>query len=159
MVSSAKKFHDYIYGRRFDIVTDHKPLLGLFTPSKQTPQILSPRMLHWTILLNAYDYDLIHRPGKEIPNADALSRLPLTVPEFPVPPPLEVLFLEDILNPPLHAEDIARMTTQDPILPRVPNWALGDGRQQMWNQNFSHSGSGSTSCLYTIGVFSGAAEW
>ncbi|XP_064469269.1 uncharacterized protein K02A2.6-like [Ornithodoros turicata] len=124
IIASVKKFHYYVYGRSFEIVTDHKPLLGLFAPGKQTPQILSPRMLRWSVLLSAYNYDLVHQPGRNIRHADALSRLPLGVPEFVVPPPLEVLFLEGMPNPPLHAEDIAQMTARDPILSRVLNWAL-----------------------------------
>lgn len=55
IVASVKKLHDYLYGRHFLIVTDHKPLLGLFAPNRETPQILSPRMLRWAILLSAYD--------------------------------------------------------------------------------------------------------
>ncbi|KRZ91539.1 LanC-like protein 2 [Trichinella sp. T8] len=76
VIAGVKKFHEYVYGRQFTIITDHKPLLGLFVPKKETPQILSPRMLRWSILLNAYDYTINYRPGKEIANADALSRLP-----------------------------------------------------------------------------------
>ena len=58
IVAGIKKFHDYVYGHQFTIFTDHKPLLGIFAPDKQTPQILSPRMLRWSIFLNGYQYDL-----------------------------------------------------------------------------------------------------
>ncbi|XP_060126555.1 uncharacterized protein K02A2.6-like [Zootoca vivipara] len=71
VVAGVNKFHNYIYGRHFTIVTDHKPLLGLFAPDRQTPQILSPRMLRWSIFLNAYDYALHHRPGKSLGHAAA----------------------------------------------------------------------------------------
>ncbi|XP_029140205.1 uncharacterized protein K02A2.6-like, partial [Protobothrops mucrosquamatus] len=72
LVAGIKKFHDFIYGRHFTVFTDHKPLLGLFTTSKQTPHILSPRMLRWSIFLSVYDYSLVHKPGKEMGHADAL---------------------------------------------------------------------------------------
>lgn len=45
IVSSVKKYHDHLYAREFVILTDHKPLLGIFWPDKVTPPILSPRML------------------------------------------------------------------------------------------------------------------
>ncbi|KAI0209918.1 hypothetical protein LSAT2_005353, partial [Lamellibrachia satsuma] len=43
----------------------------------------------WALLVQGYDYELIYRPGANIANADALSRLPLpeTV-EVPVPEPV-----------------------------------------------------------------------
>ncbi|XP_015269353.1 PREDICTED: uncharacterized protein K02A2.6-like [Gekko japonicus] len=75
IIAAVKKFHDFVYGCRFLIVTDHKPLLGIFAPNHPTPNIISPRMLHWTLCLSAYEYDLEHRPGKAIGHADALSLL------------------------------------------------------------------------------------
>ncbi|KFD69399.1 hypothetical protein M514_18271 [Trichuris suis] len=75
-ISGVKKFHHFLYGRHFTLVTDHKPLLDLFSPSKVTPDIISRRMLRWSIMLNAYSYKLVHKPGIRLGNADALSRLP-----------------------------------------------------------------------------------
>ncbi|XP_026530759.1 uncharacterized protein K02A2.6-like, partial [Notechis scutatus] len=71
IVSAIKRFHEYVYGRSFSIITDHKPLLGILAGDKPTPHILSPRMTRWSEFLAAYDYQLRHRPGKAIPHADA----------------------------------------------------------------------------------------
>uniref|UniRef100_A0A2D4PIV7 ribonuclease H n=1 Tax=Micrurus surinamensis TaxID=129470 RepID=A0A2D4PIV7_MICSU len=38
--ASVKKFHEFLYGHHFDLITDHKPLLGLLAGDRQTPQIL-----------------------------------------------------------------------------------------------------------------------
>ena len=37
----------------------------------------SPRVQRWAVLLRAYEYRIVYKPGKEHANADALSRLPL----------------------------------------------------------------------------------
>ncbi|KRY55859.1 Uncharacterized protein T03_10050 [Trichinella britovi] len=104
-------------------ICDHKPLLGIFAPNKETPYILSPRMLRWTVMLGAYVYDICYRLGKLIANADILSRLPTKIPDFEIPPPLEVLMLESDDTVIMKANDIARMSLKDPLISRVLNWA------------------------------------
>ena len=59
IIAGVKKFHNFLYGLNFTIYTDHKPLLRLFDPVKATADILSPRMLRWTLLLSAYNYRVI----------------------------------------------------------------------------------------------------
>ncbi|KAG1959630.1 hypothetical protein F2P79_005884 [Pimephales promelas] len=73
-----QRFHKYLYGRKFTIVTDHKPLLSLFNELKAVPQMSSPRIQRWAVTLRAYEYNIIYKPGKDHGNADALSRLPLS---------------------------------------------------------------------------------
>ncbi|XP_032997840.1 uncharacterized protein LOC117042402 [Lacerta agilis] len=104
LVAGVKKFHDYVYGRPFELVTDHKPLLGLFAPDRQTPQILSARMLRWAMFLSAYTYELVHRAGKALGHADALSRLPLPEPAEDPSPAYGVMSLEDLPQPPVSAD-------------------------------------------------------
>lgn len=124
VIFAVKKFHQYLAGRHFQIFTDHKPLLGLLHHSKPMPSMLSPRMLRWSVLLGAYDYELNYRPGKQLANADALSRLPLPSTVSETPPPLEVLLLETVPDAPLHASRIAALTLKDPVLSRVLRWVL-----------------------------------
>ncbi len=97
VVFAVRKFHQYLAGRHFVIFTDHKPLLGLLHHSKPMPAILSPRMLRWSLIIGAYDYELCYRPGKQMGNADALSRFPLSASDVVTPPPLEVLLLPTVL--------------------------------------------------------------
>lgn len=77
----CKRFHDYTYGRRFTVETDHKPLLAVF---KKNLHSAPPRLQRMLLQLQSYDIDLTYRPGKDIPLADTLSRkyLPQTHPEF-----------------------------------------------------------------------------
>jgi hypothetical protein len=65
-------FKHYLYGRHFTIRTDHRALIWMLNWKKpSTSQYCS-----WIAELENYNFDIIHRPGKEHLNADALSRLP-----------------------------------------------------------------------------------
>ena len=44
IVFALNKFHQFLYGRKFILVTDHKPLLALFGPSKATPALAANRL-------------------------------------------------------------------------------------------------------------------
>ena len=77
LVYGVKKFHKYIYGRRFTLVTDHKPLLSILGPTSEVPLIAAARMQRWGIFLSAYQYDVEYKRSKDHSNADGLSRLPL----------------------------------------------------------------------------------
>ena len=39
-----KKFHTYLYGHKFIVQTDHKPLTQLLSESKAIPPMASPRL-------------------------------------------------------------------------------------------------------------------
>ena len=76
-VFGIKKFHSYIYGRTFTLITDHKPLLSLLSEDKAVPVQASGRIKRWALMLGMYEYQMCHRKGSQHSNADALSRLPL----------------------------------------------------------------------------------
>jgi len=58
-----------VYGTKFKVVTDHKPLIWLFSVNDP-----SSRLIRWRIKLEKYDYEIIHKAGWANANADALSR-------------------------------------------------------------------------------------
>ncbi|XP_026582351.1 uncharacterized protein K02A2.6-like, partial [Pseudonaja textilis] len=105
----------------FELITDHKPLLGLLSGDKQTPQVLSPRMTRWTLFLAAYSFKLVHRPGKNLSHADALSRCPLPVP-VEDPAPIHAIFEVNELKLPVTAEDIASHSKKDRVIAQVLDW-------------------------------------
>ena len=73
IVWALEHFHLYLYGSEFTIVTDHKPLLGIFKSHKPT----SARMDRWKLRLMPYSCHLVYRPGKDDENpADFMSRHP-----------------------------------------------------------------------------------
>ncbi|XP_015275073.1 PREDICTED: uncharacterized protein K02A2.6-like, partial [Gekko japonicus] len=122
IVAGVKKFHHYLYGRPFTVLTDHKPLLGLLAPDRQTPQMTSPRVIRWSVFLAGYNYMLLHRPGKAMGHADALSRLPLPETEPDPAPAHHIALLETLPDQPVHVKEVARRTEKDPILCRVLDW-------------------------------------
>lgn len=71
IVWSIKHFRPYLYGRKFTIITDHKPLTWLFNVKDP-----GSRLIIWRLTLEEYDYDIVYKPGKLNNNADALSRIP-----------------------------------------------------------------------------------
>ena len=120
VIFGIKKFHQYLYGQKFKIFTDHKPLLGLFKADKAVPSMASPRIQRWALLLAGYDYDLTYREGSKHGNADGLSRLPLADTVVKVPISGEtILLMEQLEGMPVCADHITEWTASDPVLQQV----------------------------------------
>ena len=127
VIFGLKRFHKYIYGRQFEINTDHKPLLGLFSERKYMSTMVSSRIQRWALTLGAYQYTLCYKPGKFNLNADALSHLPSSYKPNVIPePPEMVLSLTRLekLESPLNAQMISQETRHDPILSQVVQFVL-----------------------------------
>lgn len=60
-VFGVKKFHDYVFGHHFELVIDHKPLLGLIKEDQATPTQASARIKRWSLFLSNYKYSLVFR--------------------------------------------------------------------------------------------------
>ena len=73
------KFHSYLYGRRFMIESDHQPLSYISCNSKAISPTASSINKRWALTLSGYSYTTKHKPGKNLGNANALSRLPRKV--------------------------------------------------------------------------------
>lgn len=88
----VKQFRPYLYGRKFIIITDHKPLTWLF--SVKDP---GSRLLRWRIKLDEFDYEIRYKSGKTNLNADALSRIKEIKLINNIPPTYD-RFFEDFKN-------------------------------------------------------------
>lgn len=71
IVSACERFHQFIYGKRIQIETDHKPLVNIFKKALNNCPIRVQRLL---LRVQKYDLDVSYTPGKYLLVADALSR-------------------------------------------------------------------------------------
>jgi len=70
VVWAIKKFHHYLHGKHFLVITDHSALCHLFNVT--TP---NGRLARWVMKLQEYDFKTEHRAGKKHQNVDSLSRI------------------------------------------------------------------------------------
>ena len=56
--TSVNKFRHYLLGRKVTFHVDHSTLL--YSVSKQS---LMAKLARWTLLLQEFEFDIIHRPG------------------------------------------------------------------------------------------------
>lgn len=72
IVWATKYFRPYLFGRKFKIITDHKPLQWIMNLKEP-----NSRLTRWRLKLSEYDFSIEYKQGKFNTNADALSRLEL----------------------------------------------------------------------------------
>ena len=124
-VFGVKRFYSYLFGHSFQLITDHKPLLGLLSECKSTSPQASARVRRWSLYLSQFEYRLTFRRTTAHANADALSRLPLPVqPEIEQPPPEMVLLCQHLDDSPITAKHIQEKTSKDPLLSTVEQYVL-----------------------------------
>jgi hypothetical protein len=73
------KFHQYLWGQKWILKTDHKPLLALFGENRATPIMQANRLQRWATYLSGFNYRIQYIRGKQNPVADCLSRVPRNV--------------------------------------------------------------------------------
>ena len=71
VVWAVEKFHYYLDGKKFKVITDHHALKWL------EKNALKGRRARWILRLQPYlrDMEIIYKEGKRHKNADALSRI------------------------------------------------------------------------------------
>ena len=71
IVSGCTRFHDYVYGQKLTVETDHKPLVGIF---RKPLNKLNPRLQCMRLKFLRHDLNVVWKPGKGMFIPDALSR-------------------------------------------------------------------------------------
>lgn len=70
IVWATKYFRPYLFGRKFKVFSDHKPLQWIMNLKEG-----NSRLTRWRLRLSEYDFTVVYKKGKNNCNADALSRI------------------------------------------------------------------------------------
>jgi len=90
IVRAVERFHLYLYGLNFTIVSDCNALVYAVNKAN-----LNPRIARWTLALQNYSFKIVHRPGTKMRHVDALSRAVAHVSEMPLERELEFRQIAD----------------------------------------------------------------
>ncbi|XP_055701834.1 uncharacterized protein K02A2.6-like [Phlebotomus papatasi] len=127
IVFGIKKFYQYIYGRRFTLISDNQALTKIFNPQKGIPAYAAMRMQHYAIFLQAFDFDIRFKKSADNANADVFSRLPAgNENNFEMDEP-EVLQINLLNTLPVTAEQIRVETEKSREIERLIK-GLQDGK-------------------------------
>ena len=108
IIFCLKRFHQFLYGRSFHIITDHKPLLQLLGEHKPVPVHTAARLQRYSLILASYNYKLEFRSTKFHVDADCMSRVPMTTTFDPPLVNLNCNFFSTVTN--INQNAVKRLT-------------------------------------------------
>ena len=113
-VCAVEHFRCYLYGRSFQVRTDHAALQWLHNFKEPTGQLA-----RWLERLAEYNYEILHRPGRKHSNADAMSRYPVTI-----------VIPQDAWLPLYTPQEFLKQQEDDQVLGQVHQWLREGQRPQ-----------------------------
>ncbi|XP_058462870.1 uncharacterized protein K02A2.6-like [Malaya genurostris] len=149
LVCTIKKFHKYLYGQRFTVYTDHKPLVGIFGKEGKN-SILVTRLQRYVLELSIYEFDIQYRQSAKMGNADFCSRFPL---EQEVPRDLDTEFIRSVnfgKELPIDSAQIALETKNDSFLQNISKFMING-----WPKRFDKSYVNVFSNQHDLGIIDG----
>ncbi|XP_008184219.1 uncharacterized protein K02A2.6-like [Acyrthosiphon pisum] len=134
IIFGVQKFYDYLYGRKFTLVTDHKPLIHIFGEKKGIPIYAANRLQRWAYVLSSFDFEIKYIKS-EGNTADFLSRIKTNqcnnnINEYD---DAHINFIHEQSPFPLDWHKIKIETKRDPITSRV----LHATKTGSWSNDFS----------------------
>ena len=75
IVWAIEHFKNYLYGTKFQIISDHKALASVLKGNKNN-KTYSSRLTRWVDRLLPFEFEIAHAPGRTMGIADYLSRHP-----------------------------------------------------------------------------------
>ncbi|CAH8629145.1 unnamed protein product [Dicrocoelium dendriticum] len=133
IVFAVKRFHKMLYGRKFTLFTDHKPLVAIFGSKKGIPVCTASRLQRWATVLLGYDFVVKYQSTHNIGQADALSRLigtqhqepeDLVVAQISVEPQVQQVVSDIFGALPVTFEMVREATQHDSTLQQVIDFHL-----------------------------------
>ena len=123
LVWACERFNIYVYGRKFELETDHKPLECIFGRLSKP----SARIERWVLRLQGYDYRVVYRPGKAN-IADSLSRLNQCNPKDTIGEEFDFVkaVAEESLPVALTAKQVELVSDSDPEIASLRQYILSE---------------------------------
>ena len=135
LVWGVKRFHKFVYGRKFKLVSDHKPLIYILKENKSIPEMGASRIVRWAITLASYQYEIQWRPTQKHCNADLCSRFPVesdSDDSWDTDQEVSEVFYNTFGDKPvINYKSISRFTDQDSILSKVRRFT-----QEGWDEKY-----------------------
>ena len=119
LIYAVQKFHQYLCGQSFVLVTDHKPLTTILGHKAGMPSLAASQLQRWALILSAYSYTIEFRSTKQHANADGLSRLPLGTCKEAALDCIETFMIGQIQAMSITAEQVQTATHCDLVLSQV----------------------------------------
>jgi len=123
VVFGCQRFHQYIYGKKVLVQSDHKPLESIM---KKALHNAPPRLQRMMLSLQKYDFELVYLAGKENILADTLSRAHLAdtseeVPEEELVAQVHMVYDNaNVTNPKM--DEIKNETQKDDTLMKISKY-------------------------------------
>ena len=122
IVYGLVKFHKYIYGRKFTIITDNKPISKILGPKEGIPSLAAARLQRWSMILMAHQYELQFRSSQQHGNCDGLSRFPVDNDELGTECSVNHFSVSNTL--PITARQIAEETRKNPTMIKAYEYTM-----------------------------------
>jgi len=90
VVKAIERFHIYLYGQEFTIITDCHALVHAVNKAN-----INPRIARWILKLQNYHFKIVHHKGEKMAHVDALSRIVALVDSIPFEKELQFRQLVD----------------------------------------------------------------
>ncbi|GFV04185.1 uncharacterized protein K02A2.6 [Trichonephila clavipes] len=113
IVWAVKKIYLYLKDRIFTLITDRKPWIAIFGSKRGLPVLAATRLLHYALILQSFEFDIMFRKTIEHVNADFLSRLPKTSEELEVKDDITIFQMSEIEALPVTSKELRQETGKD----------------------------------------------
>ncbi|GBN69352.1 Uncharacterized protein K02A2.6 [Araneus ventricosus] len=100
-------------GRRFTRVTDHKSLVAIFVSKQGLPVLTATRLLHYALILQSFQFDIVFRKTADHGIAVFLYRLPKTSEELEVKDNITIFQMTQNQTLPVTSRELRQETEKD----------------------------------------------